>query len=73
MDKRDSDHFILNRIVCESSDNSYNSTLVTVGYQLHFLVLLGRSESKKLPIKTCTHLRKYKVSGIIITHNQCAT
>ena len=43
MDKRDSDGFISRRIVCRTSDSSYNSTgspVVTVGYQLRFLALL---------------------------------
>ena len=42
VDKRDSDHFISRTIVRRSSDSSYNctdSSLVTVGYQLHFLAL----------------------------------
>ena len=40
MDKRDNDHFISRRLVCISSDSSYNSSdssLVTVGYQLRCL------------------------------------
>ena len=42
MDKRDSDGFFSNRIVCRTSDSSHNSTdlsLVEVDYQLRFLAL----------------------------------
>ena len=42
MDKRDSNGFFSRRLVCRSSDSSYNSTdlsLVTVDYQLRFLPL----------------------------------
>ena len=40
MDKRDSDGFFSRRLVCKSSDRSYNltdSSLVIVNYQLRFL------------------------------------
>ena len=43
IDERDSNCFVSRSLVCRSSDSSYNSTdssLVTVGYQLHFLALL---------------------------------
>ena len=44
IDERDGDRFISRTLVCRSSDSSYNSTdssLVTVGYRLRFLALLG--------------------------------
>ena len=42
--ERDGNNFISRGVVCRSSDGSYNSTdssLVTVGYQLHFMILLS--------------------------------
>ena len=39
MDKRNSVGFFSGRLACRSSDSSYNSSLVTVDYQLHFLPL----------------------------------
>ncbi len=42
IDKRDSDGFFSNRIVCRASDRSYNltdSSLVAVLNQLHFLAI----------------------------------
>ena len=42
LDERDSSRFISRRLVCSSSDSSCNSTdssLFTVGYQLRFLAL----------------------------------
>ena len=43
IDERDSDGFISRRSVCRSRNSSYNSidsSLVTVGYQLRYLALL---------------------------------
>ena len=43
LDERDSSRFISRRLVCSSSDSSCNSTdssVVTVGYPLRFLALL---------------------------------
>lgn len=37
--KQDSDGIFSTRVVCRHSDSSYNSSLVTVDYQLGFLLL----------------------------------